>query len=162
LHRRSVPRSQESLTPAVAAGEVADIPRQLRIRKRLHRIRLRCRIPAVAVVRIQAAVLLILPARIPAAVLLVSLARVRVLARTQAQRHTLRPAAVRIPLLLVTAAVMVRVMRLRRRGQRTRHKLTNPPGGWVMPIPPQTTVSTQTLRTTVSTQMSEVEMLQIV
>jgi hypothetical protein len=119
------------------------------------------RIPAVAVVRMSLARGRV-AARIPAAVLRMSLARVRVLARIQEQRHTLRPAAVRIPLLLVTAPVMVRVMRLRRKGRRMRHKLTNPPARWVMPMPPQTTVSTQTLRTAISTQMSEVEMLQIV
>jgi hypothetical protein len=106
----------------------ADIPPQLRIRKPLRRILLRCRIPVV-VARIQAAVLLILlariraVARIQAAVLLILLARIRVAARIQAQRHTLRPAAARILLLQVTGPVMVRVMRLRRSARRMRHKV---------------------------------------
>ena len=86
-HRRLVQRSLENLTPVVAAGEVADTPHQLRIRKPLHRILLRCRIPVVAVVRIPAALLILLARslvvepHIQAAVLLISLVRVRPVAR---------------------------------------------------------------------------------
>jgi hypothetical protein len=81
LHPHSAALSRGSLTREVVAAVVADIPRQLRIRKLLHRILLRCRIQVVAVVRIQAAARLIsldrgpVAVRIQAAVLLILLAR---------------------------------------------------------------------------------------
>ncbi|HEV2623674.1 MAG TPA: hypothetical protein VGV62_00920 [Xanthobacteraceae bacterium] len=102
----------------------AAIPPQRRIRKPLHRILLQCRIPAVVVVRTQAAAVLILlgrspvvariqaavrrillargrvAARIPAAALLILLVRIRVAARIQA--------AVRL-ILLVHIRVVARI-----------------------------------------------------
>ncbi len=141
---------------------MADIRRQIRIRKPLHRILLQCRIPGVAVARIPAAALLILlarsrvvEARIPAAVRLMSLARrwvvrIRAVVRIQAQS-----AAARISPLPVTAPV--RVTRLRRRMRQGNKAVDR-----VVAMPRQTTVSTATLRTATSTVARAAEMLQIV
>jgi hypothetical protein len=113
--------------------------------------------------RIQAPVLLMLPARIrvvariQAAALLISLARSRV--RIQAQRHTLRPAAARISLLLVTPPVMVRVMRLSRSAQPMRHKEIPQANARAVP---QSTISMRTLRTAISMPTSGAGTLQIV